>query len=637
MPKKLIFNSQGAKMKILKATSLQKSVGVKTLFNQLDFSVSEGERIGLIGVNGTGKSTLLNILAERDTADSGIIDKPNDYQITYLEQYLDMEENENIIQHVFRNDSPIFQIVREYDEALEKLGQDSENERLQNQLFALQEQMDVQNGWELHSMAVAILNKLGISDSHIPVNQLSGGQKKRVAIAKVLVEQPDLLILDEPTNHLDYQAIEWLQYFLNSFPKAILLVTHDRYFLDAVSTKIWELANQKLTEYKGNYQQYLESSAIQDELNEKATHKLRNLYKSELAWMRKGAKARTTKQRARIQRFESIQEDHQSQETTQSMDIETASARLGKKVIEINSVSKSFGTQQCIESFSAILQKGDRIGILGKNGAGKTTLLNILSGKLLSDSGELEYGTTVKIGCFSQEIEDMPEEDRILQYLQETAEIITLKDQTTVSASQMLERFLFPSNMHGTLIVKLSGGERRRLYLLKVLMQSPNVLFLDEPTNDLDIHTLTILEDYLATFPGVVITVSHDRYFLDKVVDKLWVFGKNGHIESYYGMASDFLEWQKDQQKDVKPVVQNKVAEKPLEKKKLTYSELKEWESIDQDIAVAEQQLLTIQKKLQSVGSDFTLANELLGQEADLNTHLEKLIERWSYLSEIVD
>ncbi|MDF2535172.1 MAG: family ATP-binding cassette protein [Bacillales bacterium] len=625
-------------MKIAKATEIKKTVGDKTLFNQLEFSISEGDRIGLIGINGTGKSTLLNIISEKDVADSGIIDKPKDYQIAYLEQQFDMGETENVTQYLFRNDSPLFKIVREYDEMLEKLKMDEGNQKLQNQLFALQEKMDSQNGWELHAMAVTILNKLGISNIHSELKDLSGGQKKRVALAKVLVEQPDLLILDEPTNHLDQQTIEWLQNHLQTYSKALLFVTHDRYFLDACSTKIWELANKELKEYKGNYQQYLESKAIQDEVDIKAAHKLKSLFKSELAWMRKGAKARTTKQKARIQRFDDIQQNYETRESTASLEIETVSSRLGKKVIEAKSISKSYGTKNCFSDFSVILQKGDRIGIIGENGVGKTTLLKVLTGELAPDSGELDFGITVKLGYYSQELDEMPEDKRMLQYLQESAETVVLKDESTVSAAQMLERFLFPPHSHGTIIGKLSGGERRRLYLLKVLMESPNVLFLDEPTNDLDIQTLTVLEDYLESFPGVVITVSHDRYFLDKTVDKLWVFDKKGKISIYLGSASDFFDWQKEQkQEEKKPIESEKSVRKQQQKKKLSYAETKEWESIDNDIARTEEEIADVQKRLQTVGSDFTLANDLLQLETKLNEKLEYLIERWSYLSEIVE
>lgn len=625
-------------MKIFKATAIKKTVGDKTLFNHIDFSISEGERIGLIGINGTGKSTLLNIISGNDVADSGLIDKPNDYQIAYLEQQFDMNENENVIEYLFRNDSPLFKLVREYEGMLEKLKVDPENQKLQNQLFALQEQMDASNGWELHAMAVTILNKLGIATIHSDLKSLSGGQKKRVALAKVLVEQPDLLILDEPTNHLDQITIEWLQNHLQSYSKALLFVTHDRYFLDGCSTKIWELANRELKEFKGNYQQYLESRAIQDELDEKAAQKLKSLYKSELAWMRKGAQARTTKQKARIQRFEGIDNDYNSRESSVSLEIETTSARLGKKVIEAKSISKSFGAKQCVKDFSVILQKGDRIGIIGENGVGKTTLLKILTGELKPDSGELDFGVTVKLGYYSQELEAMPEEKRMLQYLQETAEMVVLKDDYKVSAAQILERFLFPPHTHGTIIGKLSGGECRRLFLLKILMQSPNVLFLDEPTNDLDIQTLTVLEDYLESFPGVVITVSHDRYFLDKTVDKLWAFDKTGKISIYLGTASDFYEWQKEQVNEEKStVVASQPAKQTQQKKRLSYAENKEWESIDGDVSRTEKELEDVQKRLQSIGSDFTLANELLQKEAKLNEKLEYLIERWSYLSEIVE
>lgn len=623
-------------MKIYKVTNLKKSVGDKILFNNLEFSISEGDRIGLIGINGTGKSTLLNIISDIDHPDSALVDKPNDYAISYLEQQIELSDYENVIQFVFRNDAPIFKLVREYEDVLEMLKNDSSNEKTLNLLFELQTKMDSQGGWDLHSKTMTILDRLGIKDVHAPIQSLSGGQKKRASLAKVLIEEPDLLILDEPTNHLDYQTIQWLKNYLNGFSKALLFVTHDRYFLDGCSTKIWELANQTVKEYKGNYESYLEIKAIQDEVEEKSAHKLKQLFNAELAWMRKGAKARTTKQKARIERFESIQKDYQSIETTEQLSIETTSSRLGKKVIEAKSISKRYGTKQCIKDFSFILQKGDRIGIVGENGVGKTTLLNILAGTLEPDSGELDFGTTIQIGYFSQELFDLPEDKRMLQYLQESAEEVTIKDGTRITAAQMLEKFLFPSHTHGTIIRKLSGGERRRLFLLKVLIQSPNILLLDEPTNDLDIQTLSILEDYLESFPGVVLTVSHDRYFLDRTMSKLWSFDKNGVISTYFGKVTDFLEWQSAQvqEKERKETVPTPPKREPKPKKRHTYLEAKEWETIEQDLADAERCLEDVQDRLQKIGSDFMLANELLAEEKTLNERIEFLIERWSYLSE---
>ncbi len=628
-------------MKIYKATNVKKTAGDKTLFEGLDFSISEGERIGLIGINGTGKSTLLNIIAGIDTADSSLTQKPNDYQIAYLAQDFNMDYDETIHHYLFRNDTPLFKLVRDYDDTLEKLKLDTDNTTLQKQTFALQDQMDGLGGWELHSKVEMILHKLGIDNSKSRINQLSGGQKKRVALAKVLVESPDLLILDEPTNHLDFECTEWLQSYLQSYPKAILFVTHDRYFLDACTTKIWELSSQKLHEYKGNYQQYMESKAIQDELNEKATQKLGRLFRAELAWMRKGAKARTTKQKARIGRFDDIQKNYQSKEIATTLEMETNSSRLGKKVIEAKAIGKCFGDKICFDQFSVILQKGDRIGIIGDNGAGKTTLLKVLTGEMAPDQGAIDLGTTVKIGYFSQELVDLPEDKRILQYLQEFAETISLADGSIVSAAQMLERFLFPAHTHGTLIGKLSGGERRRLYLLKVLIECPNVLLLDEPTNDLDINTLIVLEDYLNHFNGVVLTISHDRYFLDKTVDKLWVFESGGQIDIHFSDASSFFLWQKEQAQVKKPAtIINPVKQKNTrleKKKKLSYAEGKEWETIDETIANTENELAAVKKQLGKIGSDYTRASELLAQETSLTERIEYLIERWSYLSDIVE
>lgn len=627
-------------MKVLKGIDIKKEYGEKTLFKDINFSISENEKIGLIGLNGTGKSSLLKIIAGMEEMDGGLIDKPKDYRISYLGQNVEVNEDEKVSAFIYRNDSPVFQTVRKYEELLEHMKEAPNDSALLDKMFHLQAEMDANGGWEIHSNAQIMLNKLGIKDLNVRMGSLSGGQKKRCALAKALMEKADLLILDEPTNHLDYDSIEWLQEYIQGYQGSVLFVTHDRYFLDAVTKKIWELDKGQLHSYDGNYEKFLEIKAIRDEMEAKSAHKVSRLFQQELAWMRKGAKARTTKQKARIQRFESLQEEANTGNASDDLSLDVASTRLGKKVLELVNLSKSYENKLLIDQFSVILQKGDRIGILGANGSGKTTILRMLAGSESITSGSIDRGSTVLIGYYTQENEDLPLNKRMIEYIRETSEAVTLADGERISAAQMLERFLFEPHTHGTVIGKLSGGEKRRLYLLKILMESPNVLLLDEPTNDLDIQTLTVLEEYLQHFPGVVITVSHDRYFLDKTCHKLWVFTGNGQIQQYYGQASDYLEWKQEQERLATAVEKEstpkiKRAEETKTKKRLSYHEMREWESIDEKIEAVEKRLEEVAAELNKAGSDFELANKLAEEEIQLNEELEHLIERWSYLSEI--
>ncbi|WP_139891780.1 ABC-F family ATP-binding cassette domain-containing protein [Bacillus sp. D386] len=627
-------------MKVLKGIDIKKEYGEKTLFKDINFSISENEKIGLIGLNGTGKSSLLKIIAGIEEMDGGLIDKPKDYRISYLGQNVEVNEDEKVSAFIYRNDSPVFQTVRKYEELLEHMKESPNDSALLDKMFHLQGEMDANGGWEIHSNAQIMLNKLGIKDLNVRMGSLSGGQKKRCALAKALMEKADLLILDEPTNHLDYDSIEWLQEYIQGYQGSVLFVTHDRYFLDAVTKKIWELDKGQLHSYDGNYEKFLEIKAIRDEMEAKSAHKVSRLFQQELAWMRKGAKARTTKQKARIQRFESLQEEANAGNASDDLSLDVASTRLGKKVLELVNLSKSYENKLLIDRFSVILQKGDRIGILGANGSGKTTILRMLAGSESLTSGSIDRGSTVLIGYYTQENEDLPLNKRMIEYIRETSEAVTLADGERISAAQMLERFLFEPHTHGTVIGKLSGGEKRRLYLLKILMESPNVLLLDEPTNDLDIQTLTVLEEYLQHFPGVVITVSHDRYFLDKTCHKLWVFTGNGQIQQYYGQASDYLEWKQEQERLATAVEKEstpkiKRAEETKTKKRLSYHEMREWEGIDEKIEAVEKRLEEVAAELNKAGSDFELANKLAEEEIQLNEELEHLIERWSYLSEI--
>ena len=623
-------------MKVFSMEHVTKTQGDKTVFQDIGFSISEGDKIGVLGVNGTGKSSLLHIISGRDEADKGTKDHPNDYSISFLDQEPEFAGDKTIIEYMFESGSPVFTLIKEYEKTLAKLQDEPSDIDIQNKLFKQQQQMDAMGGWDISAEAKTILNKLGLPDQGRKLSELSGGQKKRAALAKTLIERPDLLILDEPTNHLDFASIRWLEEYISKYPKAVLFVTHDRYFLDHCAGKIWEIDRGQLYEYKGNYADFLEAKAIREENEASGRAKQENLFKRELAWIRRGAKARSTKQKARIQRFETLESDVKQKNRQDTLDIGLSGSRLGKKVIEIKDLSKRFGSSTVISDFSFLFKPGDRIGIVGNNGTGKSTLLNLIAGRISPDSGEIETGQTVKTGYYTQENEGLDEDMRMIEYIRETADSIALKDGSVITAAQMLEKFLFPMNTHGTLIRKLSGGEKRRLYLLNILMGSPNVLLLDEPTNDLDTQTLTVLEDYLESFPGVVITVSHDRYFLDKTAQQLFIFEGGGRIGTYYGSYSDYLDEKQaagsKKTEEAKPALP---AEKPQKKKKkLTYAERLEWETIEESMLETETRLAEIKAQMAGSGSDFEKIRLLMEEEAQLNEELEAKMERWAYLAE---
>ena len=628
-------------MKMLTVENVSKTYGEKQLFDHISFTISEKERVGLIGINGTGKSSLLKIIAGLDVPDEGQILSPKEYTISFLSQQPELDLDKTVLEQVFRGDAPILKLMRGYEETLLKLNISPSDTKVQDELFQLQKQMDALNAWDASTNAKSILMKLGIEDFTKKIGELSGGQKKRVALAQVLIAEPDLLILDEPTNHLDFDSVKWLEDYLSRYNGSILLVTHDRYFLDRVANRMFELDGGNLYSYKGNYAAFLEAKAVREE-NEAATYeKNKNLFRRELEWIRRGAKARSTKQKARIQRFEDLDDKLTTGKPSgEKLDITLNGSRLGKQVFELKNASKRYDQKVILNDFDLLVKPGDRIGIIGKNGAGKSTLLNILAKKIPLDEGEFNIGQTVKLSFYTQESEDMDDNKRMIEYIKETAEVIDTSDGKTISAAQMLERFLFPPFTHGTPIRKLSGGEKRRLYLLKLLMTAPNVLLLDEPTNDLDTQTLTVLEDYLEDFPGVVITVSHDRYFLDKVAEQLLVLRGEGEIGSFYGNYSDYLEKETalEVQKNTvsKPISPTKVPEKE-KKKRLTFKEKKEWEEIDEVIANTEAKIEEVAAEMAETGSDFTKAQDLMKQEKELNEKLEYLIERWSYLAEIAE
>lgn len=636
-------------MNILTAEHLSKSYGDKILFNDITFSIAEKQRIGLIGVNGTGKSTLLKIVAGLETADQGEVIHSRQFRVEYLPQNPDFEEGTTVLEYLYKGDSPIMQAVREYESALLDLERSPEDEAAQRRLFQAQGKMDAADAWEAGTQAKTILTRLGIFEFDKPAALLSGGQRKRVALAAALIQPADLLILDEPTNHIDNDTVEWLEEHLSKYRGALLLVTHDRYFLDRVTDRIFEISRGQLYSYEGNYGVFLEKKAEREEQEASSEAKRQNMLRRELAWLRRGARARTTKQKARVQRVEELKERGPGAQA-ESLDLSVSASRLGKKIIEIEHLSKAFGGRTLISDFSYIMLPKDRIGIIGRNGSGKTTLLQLLAGRMQPDEGRIEIGQTVKLAYYTQESQDMDEQMRVIDYIKEGAEMIRTQDGQTISAAQMLERFLFPPAAQWNRIGKLSGGERRRLYLLRTLMGEPNVLLLDEPTNDLDVETLTVLEDYLDSFPGVVVTVSHDRYFLDRTADRLFAFEGEGRIRTFEGSYSDYLSLKREEARE-EEAEKKRLPEESLRSgdnrrsadsysnrpRKLSYKEQKEWEEIEEVIAELEERVQQLQEKISGAGSDFTQVQSLYEEERIASEELERAMNRWAELSELVE
>ena len=624
-------------MEAYKIEHLNKSYADKEIFNNLNLSISEHERIGLVGINGTGKSTLLKVIGGLDEDFTADITHPNQYRIRYSSQKQDLNGHMTVFEAVLSSDTPTLRIIKKYEEAVNRYELDQSDSNF-NKMMEAQEEMDQKDAWDYNAEIKTILSKLGIHDTTKKIVELSGGQQKRVVLAKTLIEQPDLLLLDEPTNHLDFESIRWLINYVKQYPHTVLFVTHDRYFLNEVSTRIIELDRGKLKTYPGNYEDYIVMRAENELVEQKQQEKQKALYKQELAWMRAGAKARTTKQQARINRFNQLESDVKTQHTQDKGELNLAYSRLGKQVYELKNLSKSINNKVLFEDVTEIIQSGRRIGIVGPNGAGKTTLLNILSNEDQDYEGELKIGQTVKVAYFKQTEKTLDRDIRVIDYLREESEMAKEKDGTSISVTQLLERFLFPSATHGKKVYKLSGGEQKRLYLLRLLVQKPNVLLLDEPTNDLDTETLTILEDYIDDFGGSVITVSHDRYFLNKVVQEYW-FIHDGKIEKIIGSFEDYESFKKEHERQAmlskQTEQQNKHKHQPKKKTGLSYKEKLEYETIMTRIEMTETRLEDLEQEMINASDNYARIKELNEEKEQLEATYEADITRWSELEEI--
>lgn len=625
---------------ILSAENMSRSYGDRVLFENISFNIEDGDKIGVIGVNGTGKSTLLKMIAAGENG-GGKLTIPGGVVMEYLPQDPPFEPDATVLEQIFKGDSPLMVLLRRYETAVEAVAAEPENDRLQKQLLELQQEMDNKYAWQLESEAKAVLTQLGITDLQQKMGELSGGQRKRVALAGVLVRPSDLLILDEPTNHMDNVTVAWLEQQLLKRKGALLMVTHDRYFFDRVVNRTLEIDNGKGYLYTGNYSLFLEKREERRIAEASAAQKLRNIYRRELAWISRGAEARRTKKKDRVERFAQIEAEVKNVQTEASLEMSSVSSRLGKTVIELENVGMVYNGLDYIKDFSYILLRNDRVGIVGPNGAGKSTLMDIIAGRLAPTNGSITVGQTVKIGCFSQHSEFPDSSQKVLEYIKEANNYIETADGSRISAAQMLERFLFPPELQWVPVNKLSGGEKRRLYLLRVLMTAPNVLLLDEPTNDLDIPTLSVLEDYLDSFAGAVIAVSHDRYFLDRFANKIFALQPGGTLRQFVGGYSDYentLAQEAAEQAVEKPkaAAVKEAAPKPA-KKKMTYSERLELENIDQEIARTEAELKMLGMEINSCGSDFVRLGELTKEQEAAQKKLDELVDRWAYLSELAE
>jgi len=640
-------------MTLFTLRSIKKDFGIKEILKDASFSLDEGDKVGLIGTNGSGKSTLLKMIAGLEPIDGGEIWVNSGAKIAYLPQQPDLDENHTVLEQIFADSGEKMAIVREYEEISDKLTHGhGDTEKLMARLSIVFERMEELGALELETNAKLILSKLGIDDFEAKISDLSGGYRKRIALATALLSEPDVLLMDEPTNHLDALSVEWLQNYLNRYRGALLLITHDRYFLDRVTNRILEIDRADLYGYSGNYAYYLEKKAESEESASSTQRKYKGVLRRELEWLKKGPKARSTKQKARIDRIHEMQEQ-ELKKAQGKVDISTAGRRIGKKVVELTNICKAYNDRTLIKNFTYNFTPEDRIGIIGSNGAGKSTLMDIITGRIQPDSGTVEIGSTIHIGYFDQHSEDllMNEDQRVIEYLKSVAELVTTADGSIITASQMLERFLFEPNQQYAPIHKLSGGERRRLFLLRVLMSAPNLLILDEPTNDLDVQTLAVLEDYLEDFNGCVIVVSHDRYFLDRTIDMVFAFETGGNLRLYPGNYSIYLDYKKEeeeaeskrllaQNKNFNPKSETSVS--PLTNNvkngKLSFKEKREYEKLEMEIPQMEAEKVQIEKVLyQNPPGGFTEVQKLSNRLAELTHAIEVGTERWLELAERVN
>ena len=632
---------------IITLENYTKSYGEKTLFSGVNLSMDPGDKIGIVGVNGTGKSTFLKAVAGLIPVDDGTVVTMRGLRIEYLAQDKEFEPENTVLMEVFRGMTPLMQALRGYELALAESAHHPADESLQKKIMQYTAKIDELDGWQVESAAKTVLMRLGIGDYTAKAGTLSGGQQKRLALATALVQPCDLLLLDEPTNHLDSETIAWLEEYLRAQKAALLMVTHDRYFLDHTATKILELDKGQAYTYTGNYSNFLEQKAARIEREQSSELKRQNFLRNELKWLRRGAQARSTKQRARIERYEEVSSQQVDLDRS-TVEIGLAGSRLGRTVIELDHVHYAVDGQTIIKDFTYTVLRNDRVGILGRNGTGKSTLLNILSGQLKPDSGTVTIGQTVKIGYFTQRSVEMDDRLRAIEYIQEAAHYITLADGTRISASQLMERFLFAGDLQWTPIARLSGGEKRRLYLLRILMEEPNVLLLDEPTNDLDLETMAVLESFIDDFQGAIIFVSHDRFFIDRLADKVFVYEEGGNLRLYSGGYSYYKEKEAQEAAAAeaaagpktipeKETAEQKRAPKTPAKRKFTFKEQKEYAEIEGVIASKEGELKVVQLQMAENAADYGRLNELSKEESRLTTDLEKLMDRWTYLEGIAE
>lgn len=627
---------------ILSAENLGHSYGVRTLFKNISFNIEEGDKIGVIGVNGTGKSTLLRDIATGEPGE-GKITKNGTCVIEYLPQDPAFDPDATVLEQVFRGESPQLDVVRRYEEAVQQAAAEPENKAARQKLLSLQQEMDSKFAWQMESEAKAVLDKLGITDLQQPMKELSGGQRKRVALAGVLVRPSDLLILDEPTNHMDNETVSWLEEVLQKRKGALLMVTHDRYFFDRVVNRTLEIDGGEGYLYTGNYSLFLQKREERRIAAAGAAQRLRNVYRRELAWISRGAEARRTKSKERIERFNELKKEVNNIKTEQQLEISSVGARLGKTIIECEHIGLDYGGKTYIDDFNYVLLRNDRIGIVGPNGSGKSSLMDIIAGRLAPTRGTVKVGQTVKIGYFAQHSEFKDADCRVLEYIKNVSDYIETADGTRITAAQMLERFLFPPELQWVPVSKLSGGEKRRLYLLSVLMSAPNVLILDEPTNDLDIPTLSVLEDYLDTFNGAVIAVSHDRYFLDRFAGKIFAFMGGGEVRQFIGDYSRYEQARAEAQNLARQQERAQSTAKPQQREekqrtpKMTYKEKLEYEQIEQVIAQAEAELKMTEMEINACGTDFVKLTELTARQQELTQRISDLTDRWAYLEELAE